>query len=177
MARPAVLLLALALVALGCQPAVGVSDDGRVPDFSLVDLNPASPRSGATVSARDYEGRVSGWYFGHSSCGYRQGQFGLLNQLQQELDAEAPGAVQLLGVNASGLEAANATMTVGRSLPWLQDRLEVGAWTAWKAQLRDVVVVDRTGVVRSVYNLTQHDLHDPTSYGTMKQLLLDARLP
>jgi thiol-disulfide isomerase/thioredoxin len=170
-------MLLLALVALGCQPPVGDSSDGRVPDFSLIDLNPASPRSGAPVSPRDYEGQVSGWYFGHSSCGYCQGQFGLLNQLQQELDAEAPGAVQLLGVNASGLEAANAAMTAGRALPWLQDRLDVGAWTAWRAQLRDVVVVDRAGVVRSVYNLTQHDLHQPTAYGTMKQLLLDARTP
>jgi hypothetical protein len=33
--------------------------------FSLPDVNPASDRSGALVSPRDYLGRVTVWYFGH----------------------------------------------------------------------------------------------------------------
>lgn len=40
---------------------------GLVPDFSLPDVNPASPSAGATVSPRDYAGVVTGWYFGHST--------------------------------------------------------------------------------------------------------------
>ena len=38
-----------------------------VPDFSLIDLNTASPTSGQAVSPRDYLGKVSAWYFGHST--------------------------------------------------------------------------------------------------------------
>jgi hypothetical protein len=38
-----------------------------VPDFALVDLNPSSPTYGATISPRDYEGRVTGWYFIHAT--------------------------------------------------------------------------------------------------------------
>lgn len=38
-----------------------------VPDFSLIDVNPASPTSNQPVSPRDYLQRVSGWYFGHAT--------------------------------------------------------------------------------------------------------------
>ncbi|NUO48314.1 MAG: hypothetical protein HOV80_05605, partial [Polyangiaceae bacterium] len=37
------------------------------PDFSLLDVNPASSTSGQPVSPRDYLQRVSGWYFGHAT--------------------------------------------------------------------------------------------------------------
>lgn len=38
-----------------------------VPDFSLVDVNPATPTHDQDVSPRDYLGRVSAWYFIHST--------------------------------------------------------------------------------------------------------------
>lgn len=38
-----------------------------VPDFSLPDLNAASPRYGQSVSPRDYMEKVSGWYFIHAT--------------------------------------------------------------------------------------------------------------
>ena len=37
------------------------------PDFLLSDVNTTSPRSGESVSPRDYLEAVSGWYFGHST--------------------------------------------------------------------------------------------------------------
>jgi hypothetical protein len=37
------------------------------PDFSIRDVNPNSPRYDQLVSPRDYEGRVSAWYFGHAT--------------------------------------------------------------------------------------------------------------
>ncbi len=56
---------ALALVvASACHPPVPA---GVQPDFHLVDVNPSSERSQQRVSPRDYEGKVSAWYFGHSS--------------------------------------------------------------------------------------------------------------
>lgn len=50
------------------EPVAGyvVPVDAR-PDFLLTDLNPASLRFDEPVSPRDYLGKVSGWYFGHSS--------------------------------------------------------------------------------------------------------------
>lgn len=38
-----------------------------VPDFALSDENPASASHGQLVSPRDYLGKVSAWYFGHST--------------------------------------------------------------------------------------------------------------
>ncbi len=38
-----------------------------VPDFSLVDLNPNSTTYEQPVSPRDHLGKVSAWYFGHST--------------------------------------------------------------------------------------------------------------
>jgi hypothetical protein len=62
------LLLSLAVWVVACQPAVPAQPDGTpVAEFSLRDVNPESPRVGQDVNPRDYVGRVSGWYFGHSS--------------------------------------------------------------------------------------------------------------
>ncbi len=40
-----------------------LQSDEPVPDFSLIDLNPASPTSQQPVSPRDLIDQVSGWYF------------------------------------------------------------------------------------------------------------------
>lgn len=58
---------ALALV-LACdddapnQPPLDV-----VPDFSLLDVNEKSPTFDQNVSPRQFEGKISAWYFGHST--------------------------------------------------------------------------------------------------------------
>lgn len=63
---------ALVDTAAGDSGDTGVSDTGPVrpvlvPDFALADLNPASSRYEETISPRDYIGRVSGYYFVHST--------------------------------------------------------------------------------------------------------------
>ncbi|MEW6433175.1 MAG: hypothetical protein AB1730_16850 [Myxococcota bacterium] len=95
--------------------------------------------------------------------------------MQKQLDAEAPGAVAILGVNEAGLEASNDLMTNGRTLPWLQDQSSVNAWGAWQVEYRDVIVRDAEGRKAGVYNLTLHDLAQPAHFAALKQLLLGAR--
>ncbi len=51
--------------------------------------------------------------------------------MQSELDAEAPGAFQFIGVNGIGFESSNALMTDGRTLPWLQDVASENVWITW----------------------------------------------
>lgn len=41
--------------------------EGPMPDFSLTDVNGSSPTTGQSVSPRDYEGRISAWYFAHAT--------------------------------------------------------------------------------------------------------------
>lgn len=95
--------------------------------------------------------------------------------MEKELAAEAPGAIDLVGVNAAGQESGNALMVDGRVLPWLQDTAAVNAWAAWQVTWRDVIIVDAASDRRAVYNLTEHDLSVPANYAALKQLLLDAR--
>ncbi len=38
-----------------------------VPDFALLDTNPTSDTFGQTVSPSQFAGRVTAWYFGHST--------------------------------------------------------------------------------------------------------------
>ncbi|MBK7672794.1 MAG: hypothetical protein IPJ24_15625 [bacterium] len=61
-------LVALAVMATACgddDPAVpGTS---AVPDFAVLDVNPASPTGAQVVSPRDYLQKVSAWYFGHAT--------------------------------------------------------------------------------------------------------------
>ena len=65
--------LAFALVtALGCgkdekPPLAPLPPDSKAPDFSLQDVNPASPTGGQDVSVRSKLGKVSAWYFGHAT--------------------------------------------------------------------------------------------------------------
>jgi len=82
--------------------------------------------------------------------------------------------VSLLGVNASGEERDNALITVGRTLPWLQDRPGEDAWANWGVTWRDVVILDSTNVIVDVLNLTDHNLADPANRETLKQKLRDA---
>jgi hypothetical protein len=67
--RGVVAVSATVAVLLGCGTPNGglLAPDAGLADFSLVDVNPASPSSGQNVSPHDFDGRVSAWYFGHSS--------------------------------------------------------------------------------------------------------------
>jgi len=77
-------------------------------------------------------------------------------------------------VNAYGEESGNATITNGRTLPWLQDRPGEDAWTNWGVTWRDVVILDSTNVIVDVLNLTDHDLAYPANREALKQKLRDA---
>ncbi len=87
--------------------------------------------------------------------------------------------IQLLGINAAGMESGNDVMTAGRNLPWLQDVVplepgEESPWTSWDVTLRDVVILDADNHAIDTFNLTTYDLHDPDNYNTLRQILIDA---
>ncbi|MCC6337060.1 MAG: hypothetical protein IT380_24090 [Myxococcales bacterium] len=60
-------LLLLTFLACGAPSAAADAGAGAKPDFALLDVNAASPSAGKSVSPRDLRGKVSAWYFGHSS--------------------------------------------------------------------------------------------------------------
>lgn len=90
----------------------------------------------------------------------------------KEIEAERPGAVQLLAVNQVSLEAHTDGMAMLGDLPLLQDTASALAWASWGAEYRDVVIVDREGMRVEAYNLTLHDLGQPENYAALKAKLL-----
>jgi hypothetical protein len=95
--------------------------------------------------------------------------------MQKDVDTVTTAVpIRILGVNQAGLEAGNAGMCAGRTLPWLQDSTGVDVWKKWQVTFRDVVVLDAENKVLRTYNLTVNDLSNPAKYAELKRILLDA---
>lgn len=99
--------------------------------------------------------------------------------MQNDLLASFPDLdIQLLGINAAGLETGNSLITSGRDIPWLQDvdgnhdGLS-DVWHSWGVTYRDVVIVDAENARVEAFNLTTHDLSNPDNYNTLRQRLID----
>lgn len=61
---------AFAVVLVACSAPPVTSDAGMLgpaPSFSLTDVNPSSASAGQAISPSSFSGKVTGWYFGHSS--------------------------------------------------------------------------------------------------------------
>jgi hypothetical protein len=64
------LLLVPVVLMVGCAPMSAkqtAPTDTPLPDFTLLDVNPGSATSGRQVGPLSLRGKVSGWYFTHSS--------------------------------------------------------------------------------------------------------------
>lgn len=64
------LLVLTTLLGLACAPMPPKQTTPTVtplPDFTLLDVNPASTTAGQQVGPLVLRGKVSGWYFTHSS--------------------------------------------------------------------------------------------------------------
>jgi hypothetical protein len=95
--------------------------------------------------------------------------------MQKELDGiTTKHSIQILGVNEAGQEVGNAGIIEGRKLPWLQDTTAENVWGTWGVTWRDVVILDPQNYRVAVYNLTVHNLGDPTNYAALESMLIDA---
>ncbi len=94
--------------------------------------------------------------------------------MQAELDAlSSKVPIQILGVNETGQESGNSSITTGRVLPWLQDTAAQDVWQTWQVTYRDVIVLDAKNRPVAVYNVTTNDLSDADKYAALRTLLLD----
>ena len=81
--------------------------------------------------------------------------------------------LRAFGVNGAEYATGNADAVAGRKLPWLQDQARRSVWTSWRAEWRDVVVLDAQNRRVAVYPVMEKSLDDPTNRAELKQLLLD----
>lgn len=96
-----------------------------------------------------------------------------MDELQKQLNAEYQEAeIAILGVNETGYDQNNEGICEGRDLPWLQDTVEADWWGYWDVTYRDMVILDRRGQEAAIFNLTEHDLHDPNEFELLKDMLL-----
>src|SRR5687767_2329456 len=95
--------------------------------------------------------------------------------MQGELNAMSPPVpIRIFGVNQMGQESGNESITTMRTLPWLQEPMGMDVWGSWGVTYRDVVILDTRNVTIEVYNLTVHDLADPTNYADLRARLMAA---
>ena len=92
--------------------------------------------------------------------------------MQRELDVDGV-AVSIYGLNEAGREAANAAITAGRDLPWLQDGVDEDVWGTWNAAWRDVYLLDANNDFIERFSLTDFDLDDSENYGALKADLIE----
>jgi hypothetical protein len=90
--------------------------------------------------------------------------------MQAEILAADPASrVRMIGVNGSGYESATSIAVEGQTLPFLQDTPADAAWSSWKVEQDDAVVLDGDGNALGLLNLARHNL----SYAPDYDLLLD----
>jgi len=102
--------------------------------------------------------------------------------MQADLDTNYPALqldVDILGVNAAGLEPANAWFTSVADLPWLQDvdgdsNGQSDVWEAWQVTYRDVIILDGDNERVATFNLTDQNLQLFENYSALLRLFVDA---
>jgi len=105
-----------------------------------------------------------------------------LDDLQKDLEAAHPVLrIQLLGANAYGQEMANAYVTQGRELPWLQDvdanqDYRGDAAAVWDPSFRHLYILDGENVEVASFDLDRKDLQQPANYAALRELLIDAAM-
>jgi hypothetical protein len=164
----------LAVVLLGVSLAVSRGAE-PAPDFKLSNHNPRTAHGTNLVSPRDYLFQISAYYFASSECSFCRTQLGYLNDLRNELrGSNLPVNIEIMGVNQIGAEETfyNTVVTAGRTMPWLQDTPEAGAWTKWGVEYRDVRILDSSNRLAAVFNLTAKPLTEPANKAELKALLL-----
>lgn len=153
---------------------IAEGEDPTAPDFWLPNVNPNSFGFEEWFTPSDWSEQTTAWYFGQATLESSQTQFGLLDALQNEIEAAAPEKhIHIIGVNAIGHGQDVSEMVNGRDLILLQDETGEDVWTNWNANLQDLVVVNAELQRVGVINLATFDLSVVGNSAAVKQILLD----
>ena len=102
------------------------------------------------------------------------GQFGLLAQMQDDLDADYPHlSIDILSINKIG-STVPSSWDMSLDLPVVQNDSSMDIWTAWGGAWRDVFILDQNNEIFATFNLSQNNLNVPSNYSALMQLFVDA---
>jgi hypothetical protein len=76
-----------------------------------------------------------------------------------------------LALAALAIPACVSGMVEHRTLPLLQDTSQENVWGRWTATWRDLMILNPDNIHVDTYNLTSHDLANPTFYADLKARL------
>ena len=95
--------------------------------------------------------------------------------MQAEINSqETLRAIQILGVDRTGLEFGIGDMFADWVLPWLRPVTGEDVWTLWQVDFRDVIILGPGNEQLGTFNLTVNDLSDTVNYAALKNQLLEA---
>ena len=98
--------------------------------------------------------------------------------MQFDFDTNYPHLdIQILGINAAGLEGGNEGFTSVADIPWLQDADTNGdsqsdVWVEWQVTFDDVVILDEENVPAGTFNLATYNLYYPVNYIALRQMFI-----
>ena len=84
--------------------------------------------------------------------------------------------MHFIGVGMDEFVASLDSMVQGRVLPWTEDTQSAAypVWTDWGATQRAVFILNRQGVLDTMFNITPYDPENPQDYAQVKNLILEA---
>ncbi|MFK7931488.1 MAG: peroxiredoxin family protein [Myxococcota bacterium] len=156
-------------------PIAACGPNGQVPSFSLEDVNEASATFGQELGPQDFEGQVSAWYFGLATCPICQRHIDELDAMAGRLANDQPNlAITVLGINQWGRESANADITEGHTIAWLQDTEDKDVWAKWPpAVTRELKIVGPDLIVAATFDLNVRDPGDESVQNEIEAALID----
>ena len=94
--------------------------------------------------------------------------------MQEEFDASETNGlpIQIIGLNAIG-KSTNGSFVDERELPWLQDISDQSVWDTWGIQYRDILILDENNEPKAVFNLTEFNLSEESSYNAVRDQFLE----
>lgn len=125
----------------------------RAPRACLVDINPSSSTSGATVCEPSDPPRATAMFFGNVGCSHCQNIFSQLLEIESQLRSEGLDAtlafVQLNTWDYTG-EQVTSTFPTHRG-PVLQDTTSTNLWEVYGADWYEVKIIDTHGCLSAFF--------------------------
>jgi len=98
--------------------------------------------------------------------------------MQAEIEANHPSLdVKIFAINMPGYSSGASSLAPAIYLPMVQDDSTLDIWNDWGALWRDVYLLNENNELVMVYNLSQNNLGNSTSYNTLMQHFVDIASP